>query len=225
MTRVLVAAADRIVRTGLRALLAEVGDLEFGGEGELAELAERLAGGARTSDREAEAVLADLPAGDDSALDDLARLAAAAPRLGVIVLARTDGDAARRCLRAGARGVLSRDASIEEIGAALRAAAIGLTVLDARSAHAAFGESLASAISIVADRPVLASQPVEPLTPRETEVLRLLAEGLPSKAIAPRLGISEHTVKFHIGAILGKLGAASRTEAVAIGVRRGLIAL
>ncbi len=65
----------------------------------------------------------------------------------------------------------------------------------------------------------------EALTPREVEVLRLLAQGLPSKAIASQLRISEHTVKFHVGSIMGKLGAASRTEAVTLAIRRGLIAL
>ncbi len=65
----------------------------------------------------------------------------------------------------------------------------------------------------------------EPLTPREHEVLELLAEGLPNKAIAVRLGISDQTVKFHVASITGKLGAANRTDAVRRAVRRGLIAL
>jgi DNA-binding NarL/FixJ family response regulator len=67
--------------------------------------------------------------------------------------------------------------------------------------------------------------PVEELTSRELEVLRLMAEGLPNKTIALRLGISEHTVKFHVNAILGKLGVASRTEAVVRATRLGLILL
>ena len=65
----------------------------------------------------------------------------------------------------------------------------------------------------------------EPLTPREVQVLELLAEGLPNKAIATRLHISDQTVKFHVAAILGKLGVANRTEAVRVAVRRGLIAM
>ena len=65
----------------------------------------------------------------------------------------------------------------------------------------------------------------EPLTPREVQVLELLAEGLANKAIADRLGISDQTVKFHVAAILGKLGVANRTEAVRVAVRRGLIAM
>jgi DNA-binding NarL/FixJ family response regulator len=65
----------------------------------------------------------------------------------------------------------------------------------------------------------------EPLTPREVEVLELLAEGLPNKAIAERLRISDQTVKFHVASISGKLGAANRTDAVRRAVRRGLITL
>jgi DNA-binding NarL/FixJ family response regulator len=65
----------------------------------------------------------------------------------------------------------------------------------------------------------------EPLTPRELEVLELLAEGLPNKAIAVRLGISDQTVKFHVGSISGKLGASNRTDAVRRAVRRGLLTL
>ena len=69
-------------------------------------------------------------------------------------------------------------------------------------------------------------EPVDqPLTPREVQVVELLAEGLPNKAIAARLGISDQTVKFHVSSICAKLGAANRTAAVRRGVRRGLIAL
>jgi DNA-binding NarL/FixJ family response regulator len=66
---------------------------------------------------------------------------------------------------------------------------------------------------------------VEPLTPREIEVLELMAEGLANKTIAARLGISDQTVKFHVAAIAGKLGAANRTDAVRLAVRSGLITL
>ena len=66
---------------------------------------------------------------------------------------------------------------------------------------------------------------VEPLTAREVQVLELLAEGLPNKAVGERLGISDQTVKFHVASISGKLGAANRTDAVRRAVRRGLITL
>jgi DNA-binding NarL/FixJ family response regulator len=65
----------------------------------------------------------------------------------------------------------------------------------------------------------------EPLTSREVEVLELLAEGLPNKSIATRLGISDQTVKFHVASLCGKLGAANRTQAVRLAVRRGLVSL
>ena len=67
------------------------------------------------------------------------------------------------------------------------------------------------------------ASPLDPLTPRELEVLHVLAEGLPNKAIAARLGISDQTVKFHLASICGKLGAVNRTDAVRIGIQRGLI--
>lgn len=71
--------------------------------------------------------------------------------------------------------------------------------------------------------PGFASAAEEPLTPRELEVLDLMAEGLPNKAIAARLGISDQTVKFHAASIIGKLGATNRTEAVRRAMRRGLV--
>ena len=91
--------------------------------------------------------------------------------------------------------------------------------------------SAARDADVVAD--AILAAPVRPageelpdaLTPREIEVLELLAEGLPNKAVAARLGISDQTVKFHVATILGKLGATNRTDAVRRGVRRGLITL
>jgi DNA-binding CsgD family transcriptional regulator len=96
--------------------------------------------------------------------------------------------------------------------------------------------SEARAAGIAADAMLLAAAPpsgngeddaidVEALTPREAEVLELVAAGLPNKAIATRLGISAQTVKFHLTSITGKLGAANRTDAVRRGVQRGLITL
>jgi DNA-binding NarL/FixJ family response regulator len=95
---------------------------------------------------------------------------------------------------------------------------------------AAARDSGLSADALVVPAPVLpgsgrASDLVDPLTPREIAVLELVAEGLSNKAIAARLGISDQTVKFHVAAIAGKLGAANRTDAVRRAVRQGLIAL
>ena len=111
--------------------------------------------------------------------------------------------------------MLDRDATRDEIVAAVQAAAAGLVALEPRDAAALMGGAARAP----------AQSPVEPLTPREIEVLRMLAEGEGNKAIAFKLGISEHTVKFHVASILAKLHASSRTEAVTIGVRRGLILL
>ena len=88
----------------------------------------------------------------------------------------------------------------------------------------------ARASAVHADAMLVATEPHddwidEELTPREIEVLELLAEGLPNKAIGARLRISDQTVKFHVASIIGKLGAANRTEAVRLAVRRGLISM
>jgi two-component system nitrate/nitrite response regulator NarL len=115
---------------------------------------------------------------------------------------------------AGARGLLLRSVAAHSLVAALGAVAQGLIALD----PALFGV-------VTPIREGDAEFPVEDLTPRELEVLQLLAEGLSNKAIACRLEISEHTVKFHVNAILGKLGAQSRTEAVVRATRLGLILL
>ncbi len=127
-----------------------------------------------------------------------------------VVLVGSEPDRAR--LRARMNGSLTVVGEFESLGAARSAA-------------------------LAADGILLAPTPVasgfsrtdfnrtEPLTPREVQVLELLAEGLPNKAIAARLGVSDQTVKFHVAAISGKLGAANRTDAVRRAVRRGLITL
>ena len=124
---------------------------------------------------------------------------------------------AREALAAGARAALPRDADGESLAAALRAVVQGLVVLDDSFAAALLGD--------LHDAPAAPPDLVENLTPREAEVLQLLTQGLPNKAIAQRLGISDHTVKFHVNAILGKLGVQSRGEAIVRAVRLGLVAL
>jgi DNA-binding NarL/FixJ family response regulator len=119
-------------------------------------------------------------------------------------------------LRAGVRAVLASGADGPEIAAAIEGAAVGLTVLDG-----AYIETLLRAPVTASSGP--ADTLAEPLTPREVEVLGLVAAGLGNKEIAARLEISEHTAKFHVASIMGKLGAGSRTEAVTIGIRHGLI--
>jgi NarL family two-component system response regulator YdfI len=119
-------------------------------------------------------------------------------------------------LRRRGRAVLPRHASSEEIVAAIEAVAAGLVVLHPEAMTSLRSASLArpGAVAAVAD---------QRLTAREIEILGLIAEGLGNKAIAARLRISDHTVKFHIASIFAKLSAGSRTEAVTIGVRQGLI--
>ncbi len=120
-------------------------------------------------------------------------------------------------VRVGARpgALLLRDADAAALAAAVRAAARGLVVLD---------PAVGAAVHAPAERDAGSAAGVS-LTARERAVLGLVAIGLPNKGIARELGISEHTVKFHVGAILGKLGAASRAEAVALAARSGLISL
>lgn len=121
-------------------------------------------------------------------------------------------------LRAGIRAVLPSDVHAAELQAAVEAAAAGLVVL-----HPQGTQPLLAMAMIPEPRP--AEPRAESLTPRETEVLRLVAAGLSNKQIAGKLDISDHTVKFHIASLMGKLGAGSRTEAVTIGVRHGILLL
>ena len=120
-------------------------------------------------------------------------------------------------LGAGPVAFLAGDAGSAELVSAVQAVVHGLIVIDPQIA------------GIAGLRWNGAATPLDPasdlLTPREMEVLRLVANGLPNKTIAHQLEISEHTVKFHVGSILTKFDAASRTEAVTIATRRGLLAV
>jgi DNA-binding NarL/FixJ family response regulator len=120
--------------------------------------------------------------------------------------------------RAGLRGwaCLARDTDGDQLDLAVRSVEAGLVLLDLPIASA----SLAPVANLVAPAPAS-----EALTPRELQVLQLVAQGLPNKGIARRLGISENTAKFHVASVCGKLSASSRTEAVTIAARRGLILL
>lgn len=125
-------------------------------------------------------------------------------------------------LGAGVRAVLPNDISPDQLVAALEAARSGLVVLHPKQSLTPVNTD--GFPSSPARSPVL-EELAETLTPRESEVLQMLASGLGNKEIAAKLAISEHTVKFHVASILGKLGATSRTEAVSLGIRRGLILL
>jgi DNA-binding NarL/FixJ family response regulator len=117
-----------------------------------------------------------------------------------------------QALRAGVRGILPVALDGNQLSAAIRAIAQGLVVL--------YPGEWGVARQADAERVL-----VEPLTPREGEVLQMLGFGRSNKEIAGRLKISEHTAKFHVASVLGKLGAATRAEAVSVAMRRGLILL
>ncbi|MGH9723129.1 MAG: response regulator transcription factor [Bryobacteraceae bacterium] len=190
MTRIFIAARSAVVRAGLEALVARRPSLAVAST----------------------AADADLVLAEPGASWEEPHAAASLP---VVMLGEMPPDA----LRIGtARAVLPPDASEEQIGAALDAAAAGLIVIHPGAVDAWLDAEAGA-------QPAPASHTLEALTPREVEVLRLVAQGEGNKMIAYRLGISEHTVKFHIASIFTRLNASSRTEAVTLGIRRGLIAI
>lgn len=205
--RVLVVAEDPLARAGLALLLADSAGLQVVGQ---------VGGAASLTDDVAlyrpDAVLWDLGWNPDEASLTLPLDLSDEPIPTVVLLPEEGAPDLVRA--AAAQGYLLRDASPGRIGAALAAAAAGLIVVDPALAPAALPAEPAP------DEP-----PAEDLTPRELEVLQLVAEGLSNRAIAARLAISEHTVKFHVNAILRKLSAGSRTEAVVRATRLGLILL
>ena len=197
--RVLVVAASPALRAGLLSLLASDRQLDP----IVAEGVELGDAGSAPS-----AIVVDYTAGEP---EEILSLAEAFPGTALVMIGAdpaTDGPG----LSGAPVAYLPSDVDAAALAAAVRAAATGLIVLDPTVAgatgihtHARTGEN------------------AEALTARESEVLLLVAEGLPNKAIARELGISEHTAKFHVGSLLGKLGAASRTEAVTLATRRGIL--
>ena len=204
--RVLVAADSAVVRAGLEAVIAQAPSLSLAGSADF----DRLA--ARIRELEPDIVLLEQRHGPDEALEPLA----SSGPVFVLLAHSEDASAIAASLRAGVRALLPHDAAAHEIVAAIEAATQGLVVLHP--------DMLASLQIAEPSRRPPADLDAS-LTPREIEVLRMLAEGLANKNIAFRLGISEHTVKFHIASIFAKLNASSRAEAVAIGMRTGLILL
>jgi two-component system nitrate/nitrite response regulator NarL len=204
--RVLVVAEDPLARAGLATLLAnQPGCIVAGQVAMDPELANAL------QVYRPDVIVWDLGSDSSRALER----ANSIRDLGVPVVALlpVETDAAD-VWASGARGLLPRTTTAENLAVALTAAAQGLAVID---------PAIAAALLPVRDSSP--AQPTEELTPRELQVLRLMAEGQSNKTIARALGISEHTVKFHVNAILGKLNAQSRTEAVVHATRLGLILL
>lgn len=206
---VLIVSPLATVRAGLAALLAAAGDLRIVGQ---AVSLESEAASELLS--ESTVVLLDAPSAEEVE-GAVAVLEGLGP--GLVVLGPASA-ADRLSLAAPtfAWGFLARDAGPERIVAAVRAVAAGLV---------AFDPELASTPQGTPAGPLPNADGVDDLTAREREVLTLVATGLTNKAIGQRLAISDHTVKFHVAAILAKLGAESRTEAVHLAARRGLLTL
>jgi DNA-binding NarL/FixJ family response regulator len=159
-----------------------------------------------------------------SATDFGARELEPLPPIPIIALLRDGtGGAGARLLGIGIRGILPDDSTAEEIAAAIEAVVAGLVVLPPEQIGDLVGQR--SPLPRDPPRPRLGASPPASLTPREHEILGMLADGLPNKVIASRLGISDHTVKTHLEAVFDKLGASTRAEAVARAVRAGLLLL
>lgn len=214
MIRLVICADNPITRTGLESMVASP-DIHSGIHivDSVAQLAE-----VRREPGSLDALLlvAEL---NDELLQSLAELMAAAGQFGTILL--VDDQVERRgisqALSLGAVGLLPTSISVVGLRGAIATVVHGLSVI-----HPDFTEIFFTHSPTLLDDE---ADLIEPLTPREIEVLDQLAQGLSNKAIAKRLNISEHTVKFHISALFSKLNATSRTEAVALGLRQGLIML
>lgn len=223
MIHVVVAAPTQALRAGLRALLSVDEQIEVTGE------AASLTG------------LDELPPDTDVVVDAASTYSEVASQADLqntlkwgepypaLLLLTGEADIARSLsgLPVRAWGILPVDASGEELVVAVKALQEGLWVAAPHLVEHLFSRPLPSPGGVrVASPYEIVEEPLhEPLTARETEVLQLLAQGLANKQIAVALGISEHTVKFHISSIYGKLEVTNRTEAVRAGARRGLVLL
>ncbi len=204
--RVLVVAADPLARAGLAALVDAQPACSVVGQ-----TAPEEDVSAALDLYRAEIVVWDMGWDPSDALELVSGLGEGTPPVVALVGDDTRG---ARVIAAGARGVLSRDVDADSLEAGLVAVSRGLVVTD---------PALVPAPGPHGGPPP--DLPVAGLTPRERDVLRLVAEGMPNKSIARTLGVSDHTVKFHVNAILSKLGAQSRTEAVTRAARLGLLVL
>ncbi|HZS50720.1 MAG TPA: response regulator transcription factor [Bryobacterales bacterium] len=219
MIRAAILAASPVLSAGFQSLLRSSSAVEVVGAASDVDAFLQL-----MEDRQPEVIIADLASYEKA----WPQLAAAPFKPAVIALMADDPQPQRTidALRSGARAVITFDIAPPSLEAVIQAAASGLIVIDPRIVKTLLsGDAGAASQASEEPEPLSEAGGLEPLTSREIEVLNLLGEGLGNKQIAGRLGISEHTVKFHVTSILGKLNAASRTEAVTIGVRRGLILL
>lgn len=210
--RILVADDHPIVRDGLVAILSTQADFEVAGEAatgpETVQQSEAL---------KPDVILLDLEMPEFDGVEAIRRMRDSNPDTRVIVFTAFDTDERiLAAVRAGARGYLLKGVPREEIFQAIRVVHAGDSLLQPIVAS-----KLLRQVSQAHDTSAM----LEALTPRELDVLRLLARGLENKEIAIELVISERTVKFHVSSILSKLGAGNRTEAVAIAAQQGLVKL
>ncbi len=203
--RVLLASASAVRRAGLEALLKSAPALKLVGSLQGAQTIVQ-----RAAELKPNVVVADL---DRESL----RLDGSANFPAVVLIDQPDAGWTAQALRSGVKAILPREAGLEEILPAILAAHAGLVLLDPVVTQ--------NLVERVRGWALQTETPHENLTRREIEVLDMLAEGLGNRQIADRLGVSDHTIKFHISSILDKLGAATRTEAVTLGLRAGLILL
>ena len=213
MIRVLIVAASSISQSGLENLLRASTSLQVvrvvSDFSQLSESVEEL---------QPDVVVAEITGQDRTPPEEILKLSEEAPVAIVLLVDDTNTERDVDAFRNGIRAVLPRNMSPVGIVAAVEAVGVGLTVLLPEGLDNLLRESTASHRAV---SPPL----VEALTPREIEVLGMMVEGWGNKEISSRLGISEHTVKFHVASIMGKLNASSRTEAVTSGIRHGLIML
>jgi DNA-binding NarL/FixJ family response regulator len=208
--RLLIVAADSLARAGLATLLNDRSGLRIIGQ---IDMGQSLP--AEVDVYQPDVIVWDLGWEPEESLIIMEELAAENETGQTAIVALIlDEETAAAAWSAGARGLLFRDVTVGRLLAAIRAADQGLATVEP--------ELLAN---LLPAGPLEEPNLVEELTPREVEVLQLLAEGLANKAIARQLDISEHTVKFHVNAIMSKLGAQSRTAAVVRATRLGLIML
>jgi two-component system, NarL family, response regulator YdfI len=208
MIRVLIRAPSPAVRAGLESLLRPFASLQV-----IDDLSDGVSDSAGPLvDLQPDVILAEVENrnGEGSAeiLDE------AVAGIPLVLLVRGSIAEWTGALRQGVKAVLPDNATGPQIAAAIEAVGVGLTVI-----HPSDIESFLPARALNESWRTLP----EALTAREIETLRSMADGLSNKEIAARLGISEHTVKFHVASVMGKLGAASRTEAVTTGIRHGLV--
>ena len=214
MLRILIASPHPALRAGLHVLLEEAqrsratDPVMVVGEADTIEASLQW-----TRATQPQVVLYDLAFELDEELDGLWRLRTQSPGVAILALCETAADGrVLGALQGGARGCLPKTATGPELLEAAQGALLGEPVM-----HPATTAALLQQLR--------GDGPAPNLTPRESEVLRQVAAGQTNKSIALKLGISEHTVKFHLGSAMTKLGAASRAEAVAIAIRRALISV